>query len=94
MSVNGVGGNNPVQKVITNPIHKNIPAAKPAEATSTRSADRLELSGLSQMLKTAKNNDVRLDKVAAIKAAIADGTYETDQKLDVATDKLLDDLLK
>ena len=94
MSVNGVGGNNPVQRVITNPIYKNLPAAQPAETTAARSTDKLELSGFSHLLKTAKNNDVRADKVADIKAAIANGTDETDEKLDAATDKLLDDLLK
>jgi negative regulator of flagellin synthesis FlgM len=34
--------------------------------------------------------DIRLDKVAAIRAAIADGSYETSDKLDLALDRLLD----
>lgn len=37
-------------------------------------------------------SDVRLDRVNAIRAAIADGTYETPDKLDAALDRLLDRL--
>jgi anti-sigma28 factor (negative regulator of flagellin synthesis) len=33
-----------------------------------------------------------VDKVASIKAQIEAGTYEDDHKLDVAADRLLDDL--
>ena len=36
--------------------------------------------------------DVRLDRVNSIRAAIADGSYETPEKLDVALDRLLDRL--
>lgn len=36
--------------------------------------------------------DIRFDKVAAIKAAIADGSYDTAEKLDIALDRLLDRL--
>jgi anti-sigma28 factor (negative regulator of flagellin synthesis) len=90
-NVNGIGGSNPVQRIISNPIQKTVgpdaPAIKPA-------SDRLELSGLSGLLKAAKQNDVRVDKVAEIKSAIEAGTYENDEKLDGAIDKLLDDLLK
>jgi anti-sigma28 factor (negative regulator of flagellin synthesis) len=53
------------------------------------------LSGASHLLKALKqNNDVRVDKVAQVKAAIAAGAYEDDAKMDVAVDRLLDDLLK
>ena len=34
--------------------------------------------------------DVRLDRVNSIRAAIADGSYETPEKLDVAIDRMLD----
>jgi negative regulator of flagellin synthesis FlgM len=37
-------------------------------------------------------SDIRLDRVNAIKAAIADGSYETPEKLDIALDRLLDRL--
>jgi negative regulator of flagellin synthesis FlgM len=76
------------------------PAATPAAPTGApvRGSDKVELSSsnpVSQMLKTLKaGGDFRADKVAAIKAQIAQGTYDDDQKLDAATDKLLDDLLK
>lgn len=36
--------------------------------------------------------DIRLDRVNAIRAAIADGSYETGDKLDAALDRLLDRL--
>jgi flagellar biosynthesis anti-sigma factor FlgM len=76
------------------------PAATPATGTSVpqRGSDRVELSGnsaISQMLKTLKSGgDVRTDKVAQIREQLANGTYEDDKKLDAATDRLLDDLLK
>jgi anti-sigma28 factor (negative regulator of flagellin synthesis) len=92
MNVNNVGSNSPVQKVTTNPIQKSIPAEAPKQLPV---ADRLELSGVSHLLKALKSNgDVRTDKVAEIKAQIEAGSYENDKKLDVAVDRLLDDLLK
>jgi len=36
--------------------------------------------------------DIRFDKVNAIRAAIADGSYDTAEKLDLALDRLLDRL--
>lgn len=93
--VNNVGKTysaSPVQKLAAKPIQKELPTAAP---TSTRAADRVEISNLSHLLKTLKaSGDVRTDKVAEIKAQIDTNTYEDDKKLDVAVDKLLDDLLK
>jgi len=89
--VNNAGPSVPVQKILSNPVQKSIPADAPAPLPAT---DRLELSGVSHLLKTLQNNDVRTDKVASVKAQLENGTYEDDQKLDVAADRLLDDLLK
>jgi anti-sigma28 factor (negative regulator of flagellin synthesis) len=90
-NINGLGGANPVHQITTNPIRKSIPT----DATAVKpAADRIELSGLSGLLKAAKQNDIRVDKVAEMKAAIAAGNYENDEKMDVAVDRLLDDLLK
>lgn len=36
--------------------------------------------------------DIRLDRVNAIRAAIADGSYDTPEKLDIALDRLLDSI--
>ena len=46
------------------------------------------------LLKALKNNDVRTEKVEAIKVQIEAGTYEDDAKMDAAVDRMLDDLLK
>jgi anti-sigma28 factor (negative regulator of flagellin synthesis) len=89
-SINGINSNSPIQKIVSQPIQKQLPA----EAPKSAGTDKLELSGMSHLLKTLKNNDVRTDKVADIRAQIDAGTYETDDKLDAAADKLLDDLLK
>ncbi len=89
--INGVGSNSPVQKIVNNPVQKSIPtdAAKQMGA-----ADKVELSGMSHLLKALQTNDVRTEKVADIKAQIDAGTYENDAKMDVAVDRMLDDLLK
>ena len=90
-SINNVGGNSPINRIVTNPVQKQVSADAPKQLPAT---DKLQLSGLSHMLQLAKGGDVRVDKVAQIKEAINNGTYEDDHKLDVATDRLLDDLLK
>ena len=90
-SINSVGGNSPIQKIIQQPIQKQTPAEPPKQLPTV---DKLELSGMSHLLKTLKSNDVRVDKVAEIRAQIEAGTYETEDKLDAAADRLLDDLTK
>jgi flagellar biosynthesis anti-sigma factor FlgM len=94
-SINGLGNNTPIQQ--TQSIAAK-PAATPAgnaAPVQSRAIDRLELSGVSQMFKALKNNDVRAEKVAAIKAQIESGTYDTDgTKLNASLDGLLDDLTK
>jgi negative regulator of flagellin synthesis FlgM len=42
--------------------------------------------------EAAAAGDIRLDKVNAIRAAIADGSYETPEKLDIALDRLLESI--
>ena len=90
MNVNNVGSNSPVQKIVNNPIQKSVPTDPPA---STPATDRVTLSGASHLLAALKSNDIRADKVASIKQQLANGTYETDAKLNGAVDKLLDDVV-
>jgi anti-sigma28 factor (negative regulator of flagellin synthesis) len=89
--VNNIGQSAAVQKITTSPIQKSVSDEAPAQLPAT---DRLELSGASHLLKSLQNNDIRTEKVASIKAQIESGSYEDDAKLDIATDRLLDDLLK
>ncbi len=90
-SINSLGGSSPIQ-----PTQNVTPTKTTAPASETAApsiGDRLELSGVSHLLQTLKTNDIRTDKVAALKAQIADGSYDADgSKLDAATDKLLDDI--
>lgn len=89
MSINGIGNNNSVQRLTNSPIQKQVPADAPRQLPLT---DKLELSGISHLMKTLKANDVRADKVASIRAQIEAGTYEDDNKLNVTADRLLDEL--
>jgi anti-sigma28 factor (negative regulator of flagellin synthesis) len=88
--INNVGSNNPIHKINTTPVHKEAPTTAPNKPSL---ADRVELSGVGHLLGTLKDS-VRADKVAAVKAQIEAGTYEDDKKLDVAVDRLLDELNK
>lgn len=91
MNVNSVGPNSPIQKTVSTPVQKQVPVDAPKQLPAT---DRLELSGVSHLLQNLKSNDIRAEKVAAIKAQIQAGTYESDNKLNVAVNKLLDELSK
>jgi negative regulator of flagellin synthesis FlgM len=90
-TINSVGNSSPVQKIIAQPVQKQVPTDAPKQLRLT---DKVELSGVGHILQALKTNDIRADKVAAIKAQLADGTYEDDKKLDVAVDRMLDDLSK
>ncbi len=62
------------------------------QVADTRS-DRVELSEHARLLDRLRQMpDVRSELVSAVKQAIADGTYDTPEKLDGAVLQLLDDL--
>lgn len=88
--INGVGNNPGVQRVVAPTVTRTT--APPDAPARSGSVDKLELSGISHLLKSLKNNDVRTDKVASVRAALDAGTYEDDYKLETAIDRLLDDL--
>jgi anti-sigma28 factor (negative regulator of flagellin synthesis) len=90
-SINNVNSGSPVQKIIANPVMREVATETPA--TPSRAADRLELTGLTPMLQSLKTSDVRMDKVAEIRKQIENGSYDADgSKLDATIDKLLDEL--
>jgi anti-sigma28 factor (negative regulator of flagellin synthesis) len=86
-SINGLGGNLPIQKIVSQPVHKSNPVAA---ASAAGSVDKVELSGGS----AGQLSGVRMDKVAQVRAALEAGTYETPARLSIAVDRLLDDILK
>lgn len=68
---------------------QNVGAAN----TSAAITDQLDISAAGQLADMMSSiPDIRQDRVSAIRAAIADGTYETDHKLNVALDRLLDEI--
>ena len=91
-SIHGVGGNSPVHKVASQLAARQ---AEKTDAATTRSTDKLELSGVSHLMQALKTDkDVRIDKVTAIKQLIESGSYEDEAKIDATVDKLLDELVK
>lgn len=70
--------------------------AEQAGRTSAAPADQLDLSspaaGTNRISATqiAGGGEIRIDRVADIRRQIADGSYETPEKLDAALDRFLD----
>ena len=71
MNINGIGNSSPVQRIVNNPVRREV--AADGTTTNTRPADKLELSGMSHLMRSLQKNDVRTDKVAQIKAIRATG---------------------
>ena len=84
----------------TNPGVQRPQAGQPAETAKRPSAtptDQLDLSSnvssvnrLDSVSETAGSGEIRIDRVAEIRRQIADGSYETPEKIDAALDRLLD----
>ena len=60
-----------------------------SNATTQAPVDQLDLSAEAQMLT---GGEIRADRVAEVRAEIANGVYETDAKLDAAVERLLDQI--
>jgi negative regulator of flagellin synthesis FlgM len=64
-----------------------------AAAGSSATGDRLDISEAGQIAsRMAEIPDIRGERVQSIRAAILDGTYETEDKLNAAVDQLLDEI--
>jgi len=73
----------------------HAPSLKSADSARSTAApsDELQLSDAAQLVEAAgRLPEVRQDRVDAIRAQIAAGTYETDAKIDSALDRLLDEI--
>lgn len=75
-------------------------ASSPAETNSavgSIATDQLDLSSEAQEIiasqgtqSASSDTEIRVDRVAALRQAIADGSYETPEKLSAALDRMLD----
>lgn len=91
MQINGPGNIHATQAVSA-PHYSQT--ARPAE-TSYRApqVDQLDISPEAEFISQTRNiPDIRADRVAAIRAEINHGTYETAEKLEEALDRLLDEI--
>jgi Anti-sigma-28 factor, FlgM len=63
-------------------------------APPSRPGDRVELSDHARYLDRLRQlPDTRIQHVDSIRRAIADGSYDTDEKLGVAIDELINDIM-
>jgi len=61
-------------------------------ASRTSSRDQVQVSEVARWLQEMDRLPIRQDKVAAAKAAIANGTFDTDDRLATAVNRMIDDI--
>lgn len=89
MNVNGIGSVNRTNSLPqVQPAVRNTPPASSAISSPT---DEVEISSAGKMMDNlSRTSSVREERIAQIKAAIADGSYETPEKLEAALGRLFD----
>ncbi|HVU86746.1 MAG TPA: flagellar biosynthesis anti-sigma factor FlgM [Pirellulales bacterium] len=64
-----------------------------AMTRSSATADVVDISETGRLLEMAAQlPDIRSDRVAQLRAQIANGSYDTAEKLDLAVERLLDEI--
>lgn len=85
----------------TRPANSRSAASATETASIPPTSDQLDFSAEAQQLLSGQSlsaigstssaaNEIRTERVAAIRQAIADGTYESPEKLSIALDRMLD----
>ncbi len=74
--------------------HTTQPTKPSAPASASQPIqDELQLSDTAQTLDSQNGlSGIRMDRVNEIRAQIADGSYETAEKMNIALDRLLDEI--
>lgn len=76
-----------------NPPHRLTTSQAPSGGYSSGGVDQLDISPEADFVAQARElPEIREDRVAAIKAQIQAGTYETADKIDMALSRLLDEI--
>jgi negative regulator of flagellin synthesis FlgM len=74
------------------PVNPIAAEARPVETAAT--ADVVEISNVARLtLKVNELPEIRADLVERVKAEIAAGTYETPERIDIAVNRLMEELL-
>ncbi|MFC1586787.1 flagellar biosynthesis anti-sigma factor FlgM [Planctomycetota bacterium] len=90
MEITGAGGVSGPKKI----QNKKIRATVPTEAvTPGKSSDKVEFSEAARFLQGLERiPSVRVDKIRSLRQQIEKGEYETPEKLQIAIEKLLEEL--
>jgi negative regulator of flagellin synthesis FlgM len=75
-----------------NAPHISHRAAGTQTTPSSGSVDRVDISPAAEAAMAAEGGPVRHDLVNLIRRQIAQGTYDTPEKMDIALDRLLDEM--
>jgi negative regulator of flagellin synthesis FlgM len=91
MEVHGPHGVDGVDRVPG--VGPGAAAKPPAKSAGNQPVDQVQISPEARLESLlAKVPEVRQDLIDRVRAEIEAGTYETDERLDTAIDRLLDDL--
>ena len=92
MQINGPAHVNGPQQ-ITAPHRAQNSQPTQASQSELTGVDQLDISHEAELISQIQDiPDIRQDRVDSIRAAIESGTYETADKLDMAVDRLLDEM--
>jgi negative regulator of flagellin synthesis FlgM len=92
MQITGPGSIHGAQGISAPHSVRGTSAAAPTRPTLDVS-DELHISDSARIAdQLSQIPDIRQDRVAAIRTAIAEGTYDTEAKMSVALDRLLDEV--
>ena len=88
--INGFRGAQPINSA----MNKGSGPAKSSPASTGRS-DQVEISNVARFLsKISQMPEIRAEKVEEIRQSIAQGNYDTDEKLSAALDNFLNEYLQ
>ena len=92
MQIEGINQAHGVQQVKPSPHFNNKPAQTEPQQR-TQGPDELQISPEADLISRTRDvPEIRADRVAEIRAQIESGQYETQEKLDIAVSRLLDEL--
>ena len=73
--------------------HTTRAAQAPSTSTASPTGDRLDISEAGQVAsRLSEIPDIRAERVQELRTAILNGTYESQDKLSTALDRLLDEI--